>query len=755
MRQLREEMSKFYQRFMVVDARQPAELAGRFDKIAAVMDAHAALATDEHPYLLKARLHEEIAEQFEPQIFPHSPFFYEMGLRASQNWGNPDSCSPGSWMRQRNHHICREGEPWGNLYHFDTHVEGIYKIWNGGDVFDVDHHCIGYTDLLAVGLNGILDRIDSRLQQPASPDQQAYLHAARRSAQAMLKIAGKFGRRAEEMLTTQSDPQVRTFLEMIVQAAARVPALPPRTFYEGLAMLWFLREVMATMENIGISVLGHLDRQLIDLYRADIAAGRITEKDAAQLLAIWMTPTDIKFHADTNAWPETSTCIELGGCDADGVTVFNELTRLIIRVHKANGFINPKLNCRISASSPQEYLDIISQCVLEGHNVFALLNDDVLIKACIRSGKKPREARLYVNGGCQETIVEGVEHSAGAYYYFNMVRVLDLCLQPAESRPLLPRPQLDELAPSVIEATDFESFYRQFIESMTSVISAGARWRAQAGSLYWKIHPCPLFSATLADCIENANDYTAGGARYNPSGIALIGLATVVDSLYAIRKAVFEEKWLTLAQLRSALADNWNQQQNLRARLTALPKFGHGDEDVDALAKRFSEDLYSCISALRSERGGNYQGSFFVYYFFKWMGEHVRATPDGRAAKELLSQGCAPARVQAPGSLTDAIRSLRSIDFANFPGNAVLDVQLPITGNMKPAKLSSIFRTFCQMGGPTIQPNAVKVEQLRDARTNPQQHKDLMVRVSGLSARFVALAPDVQNEIIDRAMMAH
>lgn len=720
------------------------------------MDRYAAAHPDDPPCSLKARLHEEIADQFQPVLFRHTPFFWEMGLRPAQNWGTPTHRSAASWMRQRRHGRCQATEAFQRcLYFSQFEPKRQWTLWYAWDVFDIDHHSLGSTELLRTGMNGTLRRIDERLTRPASADQLGFLRAARRSVLALLKIAGKFAERARQMLDAETDPQARAFLSSIADAATRIPAEPPRTFYEGLAMLWFMREATATLESIGISVLGHPDRQLIDLYRADLAAGRLDEAQAADLLARWMVPTDIKFQTDNNSWPETSTCMELGGCDENGCEVFNELTRLILRTHQDLGLMSPKPNCRISSSSPSEYLDLISRSILDGHNVFALLNDDVLIPACVRSGKSLREARLYVNGGCQETIVEGVEHSAGAYYYFNMARVLDLCLLPVEPRaPELIRSDLDRRAPTpVTHAADFEAFYGHFRDALTRMIAAGAEWRAEAGALYRDIQPCPLFSTTLNGCIENARDYTAGGAKYNPACLALVGLATVVDSLLSIRRAVFDEHWLTLDQLRAALAADWRGHEALRSRLAALPKFGHADTEADAIATRLSDDLARCVATLRNERGGPYQASFFVYYAFRDMGQRTRATADGRYAGEVLSQGCSPSRVRPPDTLTAAIRSLQAIDFTLFPGNSVLDVQLPITREMQPSALSAVIRTFAQLGGPTLQPTCIRIEELKDAQAHPERHGDLTVRICGLSARFVALTPDVQNEIIGRALM--
>jgi formate C-acetyltransferase len=394
--------------------------------------------------------------------------------------------------------------------------------------------------------------------------------------------------------------------------------------------------------------------------------------------------------------------------------------------------------------------------VLAGRNTFSLLNDDVIIPACVRAGKTKREARLYVNGGCQETIVEGVEHSAGAYYYFNMPRVLDLCLQPAPAMPGAVRsPEAARVAPRVIQdAATFEAFYGQFMAILKRLIAKGAEWRRLAGAQWSEIHPCPWFSATLSGCLEQGRDYTAGGATHNASGLALVGLATLVDSLYAIAKAVYEERWLSLEDLHQVLAQNWHDHAALRARMVGLPKFGHGNAEVDALAARIAAEMGAFARTLINERGGRFQSSFFVYYVFVEMGKYVRATPDGRLAGSVLSQGVGPAHLNPPDSLTDVFRSLSALDLRDHPANAVLDTQLPFGGAMPPDTFVALMRTFAQMGGATLQPNVVSLATLKDAQSHPSRYHALTVRICGLSARFVSLDRVVQDEIIQRHSFA-
>jgi formate C-acetyltransferase len=394
----------------------------------------------------------------------------------------------------------------------------------------------------------------------------------------------------------------------------------------------------------------------------------------------------------------------------------------------------------------------LSRQILAGHNVFALLNDDILIEANVKAGKKIEDCRLYGAGGCQETILEGFEHSAGAYYYFNLPKMLDFCLHPHlelqgafEIMKILP--------PTVANCSSFEDFYSIVLNYILEMVTQGADMRCKGGTAWPEVNPCPFFSASIDDCLKNRKDYTEGGGRYNPSGISLVGFGTLVDSLFTVKKAVFEEKWLTLDELSAVLAKNWKGNEPLRQKIINLPKYGHGKDEVDTLAAKIADDLYKTCSQLTNERGGLCQLSFFVYYFFVGLSEKTLATPDGRQHYEMYSQGISPGRLRPADSLTDSIHTLNKIDFSNYPGNAVLDVQLPM-GKMKEDLLTAYLKVFSASKTPTIQCSCVDVSTLKAAQKYPENHQDLMVRISGLSAKFIALTKDVQDEIISRNLMS-
>jgi formate C-acetyltransferase len=749
---LRSEMNAYYDtmRDLRDEKANPAFLGVR-NKIYGDMEAFHQKNPGTSALLLKARLHEAMAEHFEPVVFVNSPFFFEMGLRHAANWGTPDRGAPSFWVLGR-----LDGDQNTDLrrnIRGDT-LAGPLGLSSNAQGFDADHHCLGYTGLFKKGIDGILAEIkaEQALTGEEQGEKREFLAAAAQSCRALLLAAEKFARRAEKMREGEKSPRGQKHLEMIASCARKIPARPPETFYEGLAMLWFTREAAASLEGIGISVIGHPDRLLGPLYEADLQRGILDRAGAKDLLARWLLPTDLKFRVrETRGRAvETSTCLELGGCDESGAPVWNEVTRLVMETHEDLKLLNPKLNCRFSASSARDYLEAVAGAVLRGQNNYVMLNDDVLIPGQIRNGKKPEEARLYVNGGCQEIMVEGREHSAGAYYYLSLPRVLDLCLNPFSGA--VPEAGPDTLAalPKLIEKADtFEAFYRRFVDEVKKLLVLHLGWRRELGRQWRNLHPCPLFSSTLEGCVSNGRDYSAGGAQYNDSTICACGLGTLTDSLVALKKAVYEEKRMDLEGLRALLRSDWENAEAERRRFIAYPKFGHGEEEADGLAARFVEELNDFVSTIENERGGRFRLSMFVYSAYSYFAPFVRATPDGRKSGDLLSQGVAPGRLRGTGSVTESIRSLSRIDFAAMAGNSVMDAQLPL-GKFEEGHLAALFRTFGELGGPTLQPNCVSPEDLLEARAHPEQHQDLTVRLYGLSAYFVRLDPQTQNDIISR-----
>lgn len=704
-----------------------------------------------HPALLRSHLHTRIAESFNPVIFPDYPFFFEMGLRCADSWGMDDEAPAGWFMKRVMEHnrtpLIQYTENRFSRAYIKSQIppEPSLGVAAVNRFYDHNHSTLGYTKLFGVGINGILEEIrETRKGISIESDQYQYLMAMEEGLLAILLVAERFACKAEEMLQIATTEHQRSNLQKIAKTARRIPAQPPQSFYEGLCMSLFLKETIATIENIGLSSFGHLDRILGGLYKQDIEKGVITKEEAEELVAMWLIYTDVRFDLDHNVWPETSTCIQLGGCDENGETVYNEVTHLFIETHTKLGLVNPKLNCRISQHSPEEYLRCISKAMLLGNNNFALSNDDVLIPALVTSGVDERDARLYVNGGCQETMIEGVGHTEGAHTYFCLPRIFQLFLQPESGS--------EEFVPPMAGKYEtYEEFYTDFLKSFDGTISL---FLDEKNLRYYHMKDAviaPVMSSTQEGCIHSGRDYALGGAKYNFATLCLAGIGTLADSLYAIQKLVYEDKEITLPELLTALDNNWEGSEVLRKTVLAFPKYGENNPQPDGVAKRVVHDINHIISQKKNPKGGKFLASMFVYYYYQRFAPYLRATPDGRKEGDLFSAGIAPSQlVEIRNPIAPALTT-GNVEYSILGGgNAVLDVRLPVSPDLTAEKLAAYFRSCAMCAVPTLQPNVLSADALRAAQIEPEKYRNIIVRICGLSAYFVNLAPDIQEEIIKR-----
>ena len=697
--------------------------------------------------LLKSRIHTLMAEHCEPVIFLENPFFFELGYGHSRSRGlirNTPSC----WLTEtKNAKMLKNHPEYAEATDkYKTFIDGKTNnlCFIGFNLcFDLDHLTLGYTKLFEVGVRGLMEQAKEQIKSFEKGSQEYdFCSAVIESLDATILIAHKFADKAEELLKACKNERQRANLEMIAETARKIPEYPPKTFYEGLAMLVFMREVVAVLDNNAISQLGHVDRLLGDLYKEDLKAGRITEEEARRLISIWMMFSDIRFDVENNEWPETSACVELGGCDAEGNIVFNDVTKMFVEEQLRLNLINPKLNCRYSSNSPDEYLKLLGKAQLAGHNAFVYFNDDAIIEHLMKSGVEKKDARLYVSGGCQETMIEGCGHTEGTALYFSLLRVFDAFLREDKNT---------EAVPVLDKAETFEEFYEKFISAFDKFFNYMIDMRHYRLSFYKNAISFPLYSATQQGCIESGTDYVNGGAKYNLSTITIAGFANVADSLYSVKTLVFDQKRLTLDEFRNILENNWQGEELFRQEVINLPKYGHADADVDSLANRLLKDVSGIIGSRENDRGGRYITSLFTYSFNRKFAPLLRATPDGRMDYEYIAQSCGPSTIKAIKDVTMPIKSLHNVDLSVCGGAvAVLDLMLPASSNFDEDRFTAFLKACSKYNCVAMQTNVLSRDVLLDAQKNPQNYKGLIVRISGLSAYFVALTPEVQNEIINR-----
>lgn len=682
---------------------------------------------DADPHLRKAAMIELLCRECPVHVFRESPFFFEINCGKNRfTWGGLDSPVSG-FIRGK--YAAEWLDPYGDALEADRDAGYMYG-WNNPVGFD--HHCLGYDRLLAEGVEGMIARAEAALVS-AGETSRPFLEAVVRSCRALIALAGRFADRARE-LAAEETGEARAHYARIAETAARVPALPPRTFYEALAAIVFYRETVGTLEGIGVSTLGQLDRMLEPYYAADLDAGRITRQEALDMLGMLLAYTDARF-AMRRQQQETSTTVMLGGCDREGHPVFGEVTRMVLEAEILGRYIGTKINCRISSAHPRAYMEAVAEVQLAGLPVLVLQNDDVLIPARVRQGQAEEDARLYAAGGCHETVLAGTEMHTRADTWINMPRLLLHTLETCGDCP------------------DFASFYAAFLtdarayhEKIVALKNAAeARWSA--------IDPLPLYSAGIDDCIARGRDITSGGARYSSTSLSMVGAATLVDSLYALRELVWGEGRLSLAGLRTVLAGSFAGEEALRQYIIRrLPKFGDNSPELHVFAAGVLADLAG-LAGQKNARGGRYLPAFYPHDMFLRLGERTGATPDGRRTGAPLSRGCAPSEFVEIASPLDVIRSLTEVDFTAYADSFCAELTLPLLkGEEGKRVLCALADGFLAAGGSSMQFNLLDRDELEAARRDPENHAGLIVRVCGYSEVFVHLRPEQQEEIIGRTI---
>ena len=437
----------------------------------------------------------------------------------------------------------------------------------------------------------------------------------------------------------------------------------------------------------------------------------------------------------------TNTTVVIGGCDADGNIVFNDITRMIIEAYKEFRLVDPKLNARISPRHPQEYFDLLAELTASGSNSLCIFNDDVIIAANVEMGKALEDCRLYVGGGCQENVLENTEINSRATIYLNLLQVFLMGFSP-EKWTFFAEREAERLE-SYEGCDTFEAFYQAYLRNLKMVVEAHINQRNLSEKEGWRFSPCPVHSSTLSDCIVKAKDMMEGGTRYSFGSVSLTGVGTLVDSLFAIREMVYEQKQLSLTQFKQILAKNFEGEEAFRQYLVhRIAKFGQEDKTIQQFSAQVFADLARVSSGQENSRGGKYEASLFAFRSFTNFGAMTGATPDGRKAGEYLSQSMSPS-VLSLGQKCDIGQVLNAIEPLNltlYPVTAVLDIKLPAFSSSSDAEITvPVIKRFLQNGGSVLQMNYIDPEVLLEARKHPQRHPDLVVRVTGYIDYFNTL----------------
>jgi formate C-acetyltransferase len=637
-------------------------------------------------------------------------------------------------------------------------------------VAGISHLTPDYPKVLARGFYGIAQELAERERALTAERDALGIHQVRRRRELDRQLAfcraGRitsdaviaYGRRWQALLRAEArrtaDGARRAELAELAAILGRVPARPARTFHEALQSI-VLTHAAVHQESFqhGVS-FGRMDQYLLPYYSADRRAGRIDEDRAVELLGCFLVKNaellPLFFDRITSYFSGLSSAagITLGGTGPDGTDATNELSHLFLSAYEQVRLRQPNLHVRVHPDSDPAFLERCYGSIKRGGGLPALFNEQEIIPALCRAGFAPQHAREFSVVGCAEWGVPHRSFPAAGAAFINLPYALLLALHDglAEGRRVGPATGLPQ--------------------RLTSIDAVAAAWRAQLRHLvrlaargnnaieraHADHRPTPLLSTLVEGCIASARDVTAGGARYNTAGMQGCGLADVADSLAAIELAVFEEGWVTLAELVRALDRNFEGDDLLRARLqTRGPKYGENHPRADLWARFVSWAYVEEVTRLRTVRGGPYAPGLWTMTTHQGFGALLGALPSGRLAGEPLASGVSP---RAGWERRGPSAAMSSAAAVLTPANGcILNEKLDpalLEGERGDVVLDGLVRGFFSQGGAQVQINVVDPAVLRAARQSPERYRDLVVRVSGYSAYFNDLTEPMKDELIAR-----
>jgi formate C-acetyltransferase len=596
------------------------------------------------------------------------------------------------------------------------------------------------------------------LRDPRAYEKIEELRAMETTADALIHYAERHAEKARELHRTEKNKERRKELKRIADVCSHVPAHAPRDFWEALQYYWFIHLGVVTELNPWDSFNpGRLDQHLYPFYEKGLEDGSLTKEKAAELLQLlWIkfnnhpAPPKVGVTAEESNTYNDFALINTGGVKSDGSDGVNELSYLILDVVEEMRIPQPSSMVQISKKTPDSFLKRALRIIKTGFGQPSVFNTDVIIQELLRQGKTIEDARNGGASGCVETGAFGKE----CYIltgYFNLAKVLEITL----NNGLDPRTgkKIGLKTGDPVEFHSFDELFAAFKRQLNYLIDIKVEGNNVIERLYAEHLPVPFLSLLISDCIAKGKDYNDGGARYNTNYIQGVGLGTITDSLTAIKYQVFDKRQVTLREMLKALEADFDRYENLRQRLlNKTPKYGNDDEYADNIMKAIFEIYYNSIEGRPTTKGGHYSINLLPTTVHVYFGKVLGATPDGRKAKEPVSEGVSPVQGADRKGPTAVIKSVSKIDHARTGGTLLNQKFAPelLADEEGLDRLAHLIRTYFKLDGHHIQFNVVNAETLRDAQKHPEKYGDLLVRVAGYSDYFVNLSTELQNEIIKR-----
>lgn len=625
-------------------------------------------------------------------------------------------------------------------------------------------HTVGDRKLFYRGYREVIEQIDLELaaldymENPEAYDRAEELRAMRIAAQSVITFARRHAELAEQLAEGEPEETRKQELLTIARVCRRVPEYAPQTVWEAIQGYWFIHLTIITeMNNWDAFSPGRLDQHLYPIYKNELEKVGTTKEDTIELLqCLWCkfnnqpsTPKVGITLKESGTYTDFAT-INIGGLSEAGGDGVNEMSYILLEVVDSMTLLQPNSNIQLSRKNPEAFIKRGGEIIRKGWGQPPVFNADSVFQELVRQGKSVEDARAGGTSGCVETGAFGKE----AYIltgYFNLVKIMELTLYNGFD----PRTncQLGLQTGEVTSFKTFEEFFEAYQKQLKHFIDIKVKGSNQIERMYMQELPVPFLSTAIDDCIANGKDYNAGGARYNSNYIQGVGIGSLTDSMSAIKYHVFDKKTITMEELLGNLKNDFAENEPLRQRLVnKTPKYGNDDDYADDLMKRCFEAYYNEVNGRRAVRGGVYRVNMLPTTCHIYFGEVTGATPDGRRSGMPQSEGISPASGSDRNGPTAVVKSAAKMDHLKTGGTLLNQKFTPsiLSGQEGIDNLCHLIRGYFNMDGHHIQFNVIKADTLRKAQQNPEQYRDLIVRVAGYSDYFCDLGKSLQDEIIAR-----
>jgi len=596
------------------------------------------------------------------------------------------------------------------------------------------HMTIDYELLLSEGIHGIIRRIDTYAVD-CVPEQKDFYAVCKRCLESVLVHAKHYADKAAKLSCETPDPIRKAELLQIAAVCRKVPAYPAESFYEAVQSVHFITHCITRnpfRPNGNQFQLGHPDRYLWSYYEKDIREGKIT-KDYAQLLL-----DCLGIQINMRVPHGLSSGYMVGGRDAKGDIVANDLTEMCMQVIEDIRLVYPSVGLCYTEGMPEKYLEKACQLLAKGHSHPAIFHDDIIAKGLMHYGVSAAEAHNYIHSTCVEITPVAASNVWVASPYTNMVQLL-----------------LDAMDQ---EYATFEALLQNILERLDTRISTNFETQNYYRSVRSAHSMNPLLSCFVNDCLARGLDIEKGGARYNWIMPSFVGMANLVDSLFAFKQLVFVDKTMTIGELKAVLENNFASEETLRLYIqNKIPKYGNDIEEIDQYFGFFTEHIIEeCTKYTPMHTNGKLIPSVFCWVMHERFGRETSATPDGRKAGFPLGDGSGPCQGREFNGPTASILSSTKWDHSKLIGGVAVNLKFA-KSSLGPDSLQTmktLIQTYLKRGGFELQINVVDSDTLKQAQLHPERYRDLVVRIGGYSDYFVKLSPEMQEELLARTTHA-